>query len=47
MLSLKLARPLSERVDVELSFGMYGTELSRNGLFYFRQVGGVGLTWRP
>lgn len=47
MLSLKLARPLSERVDVELSFAMYGTELSRSGLFFFRQVGGVGLTWRP
>jgi hypothetical protein len=26
---------------------MYGTELSRSGLFFFRQVGGVGLTWRP
>ncbi len=46
-LSLKLARPLSDQLDVELSYAMYGTELSRNDLFYFRQVAGVGLTWRP
>ncbi|WP_369945938.1 hypothetical protein [Vitiosangium sp. GDMCC 1.1324] len=46
-LSLKLARPLSEHVDLELSYAMYGTRLPRNDLFYFRQVGGMGVTWRP
>ncbi|QRK13038.1 hypothetical protein JQX13_25240 [Archangium violaceum] len=46
-LSLKLARPLSTRVDLEFSYAMYGTRLPRNDLFYFRQVAGVGLTWRP
>ena len=45
-LSLKLVRPIHEHLDVELSFAMYGTQLPRNELFYFRQVGGVGLTWR-
>ncbi|MGZ3458794.1 MAG: hypothetical protein ACXU86_09830 [Archangium sp.] len=46
-LSLKLARPVNEQLDVELSYAMYGTRLPRNDLFYFRQVAGVGLTWRP
>jgi hypothetical protein len=45
-LSLKLARPLSERVDVELSYALYGTSLPRNDLSYLRQVAGVGFTWR-
>jgi hypothetical protein len=45
-LSLKLARPVSEHVDVELSYALYSTSLPRNGLSYFRQVLGVGLTWR-
>ncbi|QRN95634.1 hypothetical protein JRI60_42360 [Archangium violaceum] len=45
-LSLKLVRPLNGHLDVELSFAMYGTQLPRNELYYFRQVGGVGLTWR-
>lgn len=46
-LSLKLARPLGAHLDVELSYAAYGTRLPRNGLSYFRQVAGVGLTWRP
>lgn len=46
-LSLKLVRPVSERWDLELTYAVYGTRLPNNGLFYFRQVGGVGLTWRP
>ena len=46
-LSLRLVRPVSERVDLELSYAAYGTRLPENGLSYFRQVGGVGLTWRP
>ncbi len=46
-LSLKLARPLTERLDVELSYAVYDTQLPRNNLFYFRQVGSVGITWRP
>jgi hypothetical protein len=45
-LSLKLARPVNESVDVELSYALYSTSLPRNGLSYFRQVLGVGLTWR-
>ncbi|HEX8700266.1 MAG TPA: hypothetical protein VF815_15575 [Myxococcaceae bacterium] len=45
-LSLKLARPVSESVDVELSYALYNTSLPRNGLSYFRQVMGVGFTWR-
>jgi hypothetical protein len=45
-LSLKLVRPLDEHLDVELSYAMYGTRLPRNDLAYFRQVAGVGLTWR-
>lgn len=46
-LSLRLARPVSAQVDLELSYAMYGTRLPNNELFYFRQVAGVGLTWRP
>ncbi|WNG44567.1 hypothetical protein F0U60_11030 [Archangium minus] len=46
-LSLKLVRPLSSQMDLEFSYAMYGTRLPRNDLFYFRQVAGLGLTWRP
>jgi hypothetical protein len=45
-LSLKLARPMSASLDLELSYGVYGTNLPKNALSYFRQVMGVGLTWR-
>ncbi|GMU04452.1 hypothetical protein ASNO1_07040 [Corallococcus caeni] len=45
-LSLKLARPVSARVDLELSWGLWSTRLPRNGLSYTRQVFGVGFTWR-
>ncbi|WP_164007765.1 hypothetical protein [Pyxidicoccus trucidator] len=45
-LSLKLARPLTETVDVEVSWGLWSTRLPRNGLTYTRQVFGVGFTWR-
>ncbi|HEX8441536.1 hypothetical protein [Archangium sp.] len=45
-LSLKLVRPLGEHVDVELSYALYNTRMPRNDLSYFRQVAGVGLTWR-
>ncbi|MDC0713658.1 hypothetical protein POL68_34650 [Stigmatella sp. ncwal1] len=45
-LSLKLARAVSEHLDVELSYALYGTRLPQNKLSYFRQVAGVGLTWR-
>jgi len=45
-LSLKLARPVNEHWDVELSYGLYGTRLPRNGLSYLRQVAGLGMTWR-
>ncbi|AKF79900.1 hypothetical protein SAMN05443572_1011226 [Myxococcus fulvus] len=45
-LSLKLSRPVSERVDLELSWGLWSTRLPRNDLRYSRQVFGVGVTWR-
>jgi hypothetical protein len=45
-LSLKLARPLRQSLDLELTYGLYSTSLPRNGLSYFRQVLGVGVTWR-
>ena len=45
-LSLTLVRPVSERVDMELSYALYNTSLPRNGLSYFRQVAGLGFTWR-
>ena len=46
-LALKLARPLNAHLDVELSYALYSNQLQANQLSYFRQVGGVGLTWRP
>lgn len=45
-LSVKLARPLTARVDAELSWGLWSTRLPRNGLTYTRQVFGLGFTWR-
>ncbi|QSQ19998.1 hypothetical protein JY651_32585 [Pyxidicoccus parkwayensis] len=45
-LSLKLARPISEKVDAELSWGLWSTRLPRNNLTYTRQVFGLGFTWR-
>ena len=45
-LSLKLARPVSARVDMEVSWGLWSTRLPRNDLRYTRQVFGVGFTWR-
>ena len=45
-LSVKLARPVSEHLDAELTYGLYSTSLPRNDLSYRRQVVGLGLTWR-
>ncbi len=45
-LSLRLVRPLSASVDLELSAGVHGTRLPRNDLDYGRQVAALGLTWR-
>ncbi len=45
-LSLKLARPVNERLDLELSYALYSTRLPRNELSYLRQVASLGLTWR-
>lgn len=44
--SLRLVRPLSERVDLELTYALFQNALPRNGLTYLRQVGGVGLALR-
>ncbi len=46
-LSLRLALPLHPKLDLEFSYAVYGTRLPTNVLSYFRQVGGVGATWRP
>ncbi|MCP3103550.1 hypothetical protein LZ198_32170 [Myxococcus sp. K15C18031901] len=45
-LSLKLARPVSDHVDLEVTWGLWSTRLPRNDLSYTRQVFGVGFTWR-
>ncbi|MBJ6761166.1 hypothetical protein JGU66_10360 [Myxococcaceae bacterium JPH2] len=45
-LSLKLTRPVSEHVDLEVSWGLWSTRLPHNGLSYSRQLMGVGITWR-
>ncbi|MBF5046580.1 hypothetical protein IR215_29570 [Simulacricoccus sp. 17bor-14] len=45
-LSLRLVRPLTRSLDLELSGGIYGTRLPRNGLSYTRSMAGVGVTWR-
>jgi len=45
-LALKLARPLNAHLDLELTYALYGNQLERNELSYFRQVGALGLTWR-
>jgi hypothetical protein len=45
-LALKLVRPLAAHLDLELTYALYGNQLERNDLSYFRQVGAVGLTWR-
>ena len=45
-LSLKLSRPVTDKVDAEVSWGLWSTRLPRNQLTYTRQVFGVGFTWR-
>jgi hypothetical protein len=45
-ISVKLVRPLGERVDVELRYGAYVNVLIQNELFYFRQAGSIGVTFR-
>lgn len=44
--SFKLVRPLSERVDLELRYGVWVNVLPQNELFYFRQAGSIGLAFR-
>jgi hypothetical protein len=45
--SLRLVRPLSPTVDAELRYALYQNSLPQNELDYLRQVGWIGLTWRP
>ncbi|HET9452364.1 MAG TPA: hypothetical protein VFO83_15845 [Aggregicoccus sp.] len=45
-LSLRLVRPLSASLDLELWGSLHGTRLPRNELSYARQVLALGLTWR-
>jgi hypothetical protein len=44
--SLRLVRPLSASLDLELSASLHGTRLPRNDLSFLRQVAALGLTWR-
>lgn len=44
--SLKLARPLGDKIDLELKYALYQNRLPQNGLGYLRQVGWLGLNWR-
>jgi hypothetical protein len=45
-LSVKLLRPVTKHVDVELHYALYHTELPQNALTYLRQVAWIGFTWR-
>ena len=45
-LALKLARPLSTSLDLELRWAVYQNRLPDNRLSYLRQVAGIGLSWR-
>lgn len=48
MLAVRLVRPLTPTLDLELSSAVYGSSrLPDTELSYFRPVVGVGLTWRP
>ncbi len=44
--SLKLVRPVSEQVDLELRCALYQDRLPQNGYQYFRQLGWIGVSWR-
>lgn len=44
--SLKLLRPITDRLDAELRYALYQNALPQNGFRYFRQVATVGLTFR-
>jgi hypothetical protein len=44
--ALKLVRPLTRTVEVELRYALYQNTLRENGLSYFRQLAAAGLTWR-
>ncbi|MCI0572660.1 MAG: hypothetical protein L0Y66_18050 [Myxococcaceae bacterium] len=43
---LKLVRPLSGNLDLELRYGVYAGAVREHSLEYLRQVAGVGFTWR-
>ncbi|MGA9522966.1 MAG: hypothetical protein WBV82_15975 [Myxococcaceae bacterium] len=45
--SVRFVRPVSKDIDVELRYALYQNRLPENGLDYLRQVGWIGLTWRP
>jgi hypothetical protein len=45
-LVFKLVRPLGERVDLELRYGVWADALRANQLNYFRQAGSIGVTFR-
>ncbi len=44
--SVKLVRPISEHIDVELRYALYQNRLPNEGLTYLRQVAWAGLGWR-
>ena len=45
-LSLRLVKPLSTNLDLELSAGLFHTRFPANGLTYLRGVGAVGVSFR-
>ncbi len=45
--SVRLVRPVSKDLDVELRIARYWSQLRENELDYRREVGWIGLTWRP
>ncbi|MFL5319465.1 MAG: hypothetical protein ACJ790_07390 [Myxococcaceae bacterium] len=45
-ISVKLVRPITDRLDAELRYALYQYRLPLNDLAYLRQVGWVGLSFR-
>lgn len=45
-LAIRLVRPITESLDVELRYAIYQYRLPTNGLEYLRQVGFAGISWR-
>ncbi|HYV45967.1 MAG TPA: hypothetical protein VFA20_13955 [Myxococcaceae bacterium] len=44
--SVKLVRPLGDRVDLDLRYGLWTDVFRKNAISYFRQAGSIGVTFR-